>query len=91
VSVTDNCTPAGSFTITQSPAAGAAVEIGTHLVTITIKDQADNTITCTANFTVTDQTNPVLVACAQDQSAAANESCQALVPDFTASVSVTDN
>ncbi|HOI48091.1 MAG TPA: HYR domain-containing protein, partial [Prolixibacteraceae bacterium] len=84
-------TPAGSFTITQSPAAGAAVGIGTHLVTITIKDQAGNTVTCTANFTVTDNTNPVIVTCAPSQSAAANANCQAPVPNFTASVSVTDN
>lgn len=53
VVASDNCTPAGSLTITQSPAAGTLVGVGTTTITITVKDASGNSTTCTTNFTVT--------------------------------------
>jgi hypothetical protein len=91
VSATDNCSPASSLTITQSPVAGTSVGIGTTVVTITVTDSYGSTATCTVNFTVSDITPPVINTCASDQSANVNTNCQAAVPDFTAGVSASDN
>ncbi|NVO21681.1 MAG: SprB repeat-containing protein, partial [Bacteroidetes bacterium] len=91
VTATDNCTSAANLTITQSPAAGTLVGTGVTNVTITVKDAANNSATCTTTFTVTDNTNPTIVTCAPAQTAFANAACQAAVPDFTANVTATDN
>jgi beta-lactam-binding protein with PASTA domain len=89
VSATDNCDE--SVTITQDPAAGTTVTTGSHTITLTATDDAGNTDTCTATFTVTDDTDPVIEVCAEDDSASADANCEALVPDFTAGVTATDN
>ncbi len=91
VTATDNCTAAASLTITQSPAVGTLVSTGVTTVTLTVKDAANNTSTCSTTFTVTDNTPPVIVSCAPAQSASANASCQAAVPNFAANVTATDN
>ncbi len=87
----DNCTAAGSLVITQSPAAGTLVGTGVTTVTITVKDAANNTTTCTTTFTVSDVTAPVITACAPAQTGTTNSSCQATVPSFTGNVTATDN
>ncbi|MDQ6653292.1 MAG: HYR domain-containing protein, partial [Acidobacteriota bacterium] len=48
----DNCSAPGSITKTQSPAAGTMVGSGTHTITVTAKDEAGNSSTCTTTFTV---------------------------------------
>lgn len=52
VSATDNCTSPGALTVTQNPAAGTLVGIGTTTIAISVKDAANNGSTCTTNFTV---------------------------------------
>jgi formylglycine-generating enzyme required for sulfatase activity len=87
VVASDNCTiPA----ITQSPAVGAVVALGTHAVTLTATDAAGNTAQCVATLTVTDTLAPVFNPCAPNQTVSANSSCQAIVPDFTASAVAVD-
>lgn len=54
VNITDNCTPFGSLTITQSPAAGATIST-TTAVTVTATDQAGNSASCTFNAVPNDQ------------------------------------
>jgi formylglycine-generating enzyme required for sulfatase activity len=83
----DNCTP---VTLTQLPAAGASVALGTLAVTITATDAAGNTAQCVALLTVTDTTGPMITACASNQSVAANGNCRATVPDFTQGVVASD-
>ena len=56
-----------------------------------MKDAANNSVTCSTTFTVTDNIAPIVVTCAPAQSAFANTSCQATVPNFTANVTATDN
>ena len=50
ITAQDNCS--GPVTITQSPAAGTTVGVGTHTVTITATDQAGNARSQTTTFTV---------------------------------------
>lgn len=52
VVASDNCTPAGSLVITQSPAAGTMLGLGATAVTLTVKDAANNQATCTVTVTV---------------------------------------
>jgi uncharacterized repeat protein (TIGR01451 family) len=89
VTASDNCDT--TLTVTQSPTAGTTVGLGVTSVTITVTDDAGNTDTCSADFTVTDDTDPVISACAAGQSASANASCEATVPDFTTGVTASDN
>ncbi len=88
VIATDNCSVAS---ITQIPEAGTAAGLGGTVVTLTVTDTSGNTAECQALFTVEDTTAPLITLCAADQTVAANASCQALVPDFTANVAATDN
>jgi hypothetical protein len=53
---TDNCTPTGSLTITQIPAAGTMVGLGTHTITVTAEDAAGNVGT-SSTFAVIDITS----------------------------------
>jgi uncharacterized repeat protein (TIGR01451 family) len=52
VVATDNCTVAGALVVTQSPAAGTMVGLGDTIVTLTVKDTANNQTSCTALVTV---------------------------------------
>lgn len=51
----DNC---GDVTVTQSPAPGTIVGLGTHTITLTATDSSGNTSTCQTTFTVVDTTAP---------------------------------
>lgn len=61
ITATDNCTDAGSLTITQTPAAGTLVGPGVTTITISVRDLANNAATCTTTFTVSDTTPPTAV------------------------------
>jgi hypothetical protein len=54
----DNCTPRANLEITQSPAAETLVGVGSHPVTITVKDVSGNTTTVSTSFNVVDNTPP---------------------------------
>src|SRR5205814_2518325 len=90
VSVSDNCNAAGAITLSQSPAAGTLVGLGTNTITVTATDAAGNSANCTTSFAVTDNTAPT-VTCPADSSASADANCQAAVPDVLGGVSVSDN
>ncbi|NPD87068.1 HYR domain-containing protein, partial [Lentimicrobium sp. L6] len=90
VTASDNCT--SSPTITQSPAAGATLGLGTTTITLTATDGSGNTATCTVNQTVIDNTAPTITVCASTPSnIPANGSCTASAPNLTGSVTATDN
>src|SRR5439155_920492 len=88
--VATDCNGSTPLSITQTPNAGTLVGLGVTTVTLHVKDGAGNESTCTATFTVTDNTPPTITTCAPDQSAFANGVCQAPVPDFTSGVVATD-
>src|SRR5213082_3401646 len=60
VTVSDGCTPAAAITVTQSPAMGTLVGMGSHTITVTATDAAGNSANCTTILTVTDTTAPTL-------------------------------
>jgi hypothetical protein len=72
------------------PLAGSTASLGVTNVTLTVTDAAGNFTTCANTFTVLDTTPPSINACAPAQSAPADSSCQAILPDFTSSVIATD-
>src|SRR5207245_9962064 len=80
--VATDCNGSAPLQITQSPAAGTLVGLGATTVTLHVIDAANNESTCTATFTVTDNTPPVITTCASNQSAFADGVCQAPVPDL---------
>ncbi len=105
--VADNCACSGAddspgcddqhpITVTQSPAAGTPVGLGTHTITLSANDGsssnggAGNTTTTTTTFTVADQTAPVITAPA-DSSASADASCQVAIPDYVSGSTVSDS
>src|SRR5207247_6490923 len=78
---TDNCTASGSLTITQSPAANTAEALGsTTTVTITVKDAANNSTTCTADNTILQKTPPSITTCATNRNVSANGTCKLRKP-----------
>ncbi|MES2332513.1 MAG: HYR domain-containing protein, partial [Bacteroidota bacterium] len=61
LTVSDNCTAAGSLVIIQSPAAGTVVNTkGALIVTFTVKDASNNSSTCTITVDKLDVTAPVI-------------------------------
>jgi uncharacterized repeat protein (TIGR01451 family) len=61
--VSDSCD--ANPTVTQSPAAGTLVGLGSHTVTVTATDAAGNHSSDTVVFTVNDETDPV-ISCPSD-------------------------
>jgi hypothetical protein len=79
----------GPVTLSQSPAAGTLVGLGTTTITVTATDAANNSSTCTTTFTVTDSTPPI-VSCPASSTASADGNCQARVPNVLAGVAASD-
>jgi hypothetical protein len=69
VVATDNC--GGTPTVTQSPAAGTLLGLGTNSVTFTVDDGRGNSNSCTAMVIVRDVTPPV-IHCPSDITVNAN-------------------
>src|SRR5438874_2380686 len=90
VSASDSCSGTNGITLSQSPAAGTLVGLGTHVITVTASDAATNSATCTTTFTVTDDTAPT-VSCSAPTSASAGTNCLAAVPDVLGGVSASDS
>src|SRR5439155_69681 len=90
VSASDSCSGTNGITLSQRPAAGTLVGLGTHTITVTATDAAANSATCTTTFTVTDDTVPT-VSCPAPTSVSAGTNCLAVVPDVLSGVSVSDS
>jgi len=90
VAASDNCTASGSLQKSQHPAAGTVVGLGTHTISVVVRDAAGNEGTCTTSFTVRDTTPPV-VTCPSDLTASADGSCRARIPEVLGSVTTSDN
>src|SRR5207247_1365049 len=71
VTASDNCSATNGITLSQSPAAGTLVGLGTHTITVTATDAAGNSASCATTFTVNDTTVPT-VSCPAPTSAGAD-------------------
>src|SRR5439155_19195463 len=60
VTASDNCTAAGALAISQDPAAGTLVGLGTNTVVITATDASGNSSPCATQFIVQDSTRPTI-------------------------------
>src|SRR5439155_421859 len=85
----DSCSGTNGITLSQRPAAGTLVGLGTPTITVTATDAATNSVTCTTTFTVTDDTAPT-VSCPAPSSASAGTNCLAAVPNVLRGVSASD-
>lgn len=90
VTASDNVTPASGPTITQTPAAGTLLGVGTHTVTVTVTDAAGNSSECSTMVTVVDNTPPA-IACPLPVTLSAGANGLAAIPDLLAGVTASDN
>lgn len=84
----DNCS---DVLIQQDPAVGTQLGLGTYVVQFTVEDESGNTVTCESSITVNDFTAPIFDSCPQDLEIVSNSGCTAVLPDFTLTLSATDN
>ena len=63
--VSDNCQLPSERVLTQTPAPGTPISVGTYEITLTARDAADNGASCTVTMTVVDPA-PVVITCPQD-------------------------
>lgn len=89
VSATDNCDT--TIPITQSPAGGTVVGLGSVTVVFTAVDDAGHSATCTVTVTIEDDMAPVITGCAAGQNLDADANCERIVPDLTGAVSFNEN
>jgi len=89
ISASDNCTAIGDLIITQSPLSGTPITSNT-LVTMTVQDEAGNSVDCQFTALLSDTTPPT-VNCPANFNLPMNSSCQYTVPDITGMVTGSDN
>lgn len=89
VIASDICTPTANLVITQAPAAGILVSLGTHTITVQVTDASGNKGSCATTFTVADTTPPQIM-CPADI-VAANDPGQCSVAVNYPSPVATDN
>jgi len=84
VSKSDNCTPPGAMSETQSPDASTVLsnQHRVQMVTLTTTDASGNTGTCQFEVIWRDNTKPI-IACPADQTVSANENCAGTVGGWT--------
>ncbi len=89
-SATDNCTATSAISISQSPASGTILTVGTTVVTISGTDISGNVGTCTFQVIVEDNTDPQ-ITCPANANVVVDNSCDFVLPDYTNDATVTDN
>ena len=91
VSTTDNCTTSTSLVRSQSPTAGTLVSVGSHPITVTVKDASNNSTTCSVPFTVVESSAPVITTCPAARTLPVDGNCQGIIPDIRGEVVATDS
>lgn len=90
VGISDNCTSAGSLSVTQAPPQGTLISVPT-LVTVTATDAAGNSASCSYTVIPADQTPPSVNCVSPTVDVPAGTGCQAVVPSHAGQVSFSDN
>jgi hypothetical protein len=79
-SASDNCAVSST---SQSIPSGTSMNIGaTVTVVVIVQDASHNSANCTTNFTVVDETSPVIYGCAESITENATAQCLNSVPQF---------
>ncbi|HWX21348.1 MAG TPA: HYR domain-containing protein [Candidatus Binatia bacterium] len=91
VVATDNCTPASQLVMTQKPAAGTTLRIGSHTISFTVTDAAGNKSTGSVAFNVVDITPPAIVSAPGPITLSADANGQAAVPNVLPNIVAQDN
>lgn len=86
--IEDNCS--SNLSTSQFPPVGSIILTNTT-VTITVEDDNGNDSQCSFAIQPTDQTNPVITACAPGQTIIASSNCGIIIPDVRSLVSAHDN
>lgn len=60
VNAKDNCTPSNQLVVTQEPAPDTMVDVGAHVVRVTVTDLAGNSTVCEIKLIVADVVAPVV-------------------------------
>jgi len=87
-SSTDNCS---SVVLSQSPAPGTLVNIGSQTITLTSTDTSSNSQTCQFTVNVVDNTVPIIVCPPAPPPVYVNNSCQYTLSNYTGSLILSDN
>ncbi len=85
----DNCTPRAELVVTQEPAAGTLLGLGSHEVQLTVADAAGNSTVCKVGFQVVDVVAPVVRKISASPKVL--EPADGRMVPVTVSVEVTDN
>ncbi len=88
VSLSDNC--GGASVVSQSPAVGAAVGLGTNPVLVNVLDGAGLSLQLSGSIDVTDSIPPMVEPLAA-RTVDADEACAGVVPDLTTGLGHGDN
>ncbi len=80
----------GSVTVSQNPAPGTSLGLGTNLVTLTATDAYSDTTNLTVAVVVADVTPPTIVSLPGPQTVFAYGDCLAPAPDLRPQVTATD-
>ncbi|MFT7611825.1 MAG: gliding motility-associated-like protein [Parvicellaceae bacterium] len=86
VTASDNCT---TLSLSQSPVSGTTIT-DTTTVTITVTDLVGNISTCNFDVNLVD-INPPVIVCPANDSVVVGAGCVFIIPDYTASATITDN
>jgi gliding motility-associated-like protein len=91
IGLSDNCTPNGGITITQSPLPGTTISghLTTQNITLYAMDASNNIDSCSFIITLQDTISPTMV-CNGNQSELVNNNCAFVLPSYTPFV-VNDN
>ncbi|WP_089661121.1 Ig-like domain-containing protein [Christiangramia echinicola] len=83
---TDNC---GEVTITQQPTAGTEITEDVEVV-VTARDSAGNTTSCDFQVNIVRE-GEISISCPEDITAAWDENCEFVLPDYTAQAGINSN
>jgi len=90
--VADNCTDPAFITVTQSPMPGTLFtgENTVEEITLTAEDENGNSISCSFNLTLVDNTPPT-ISCPPTQDIMVGVDCQFTLPDYRGLATTADN
>ena len=91
VVASDNCTPAQSIVISQSPAPGTFLGLGSHVISLTVTDSSGNSSSCAVAFSVVDTTPPAIVSAPAPFTLSAGSCGRAQLPNLLPNFLVADS